>query len=573
MVSREDRIYYEHEIRRLNREGQVFAERFPDIARRLGLHGSDAGLRDPHAERIVESFAFLTGKLHRFLDARFPELAHALFQMAYPAYLRPAPVKTLVQFSVMESMLDKPLLIPRGVELYADRLGPDGETYTFTTCWDVLAQPVEVARVYVDPEAPGDYSLSVALRLHPGVQAGACDWDRLEFTICGDPSVRNELFLQLAEHLEAATLKDLGGALQVAWSGFDREHDYETEGADRFSQLHQLRDYFDFPQRFYSFRIEGLNERLRDHQQLEELQINFKFRRPFAAGIHVQTEHLRLYCAVAQNLFAADCEPFTADEATLEYLLTPDAERVDLEVHSLRQVHASRARDVTPVRPYFHFARRHIDAERQWFYLERRELALDQGWDVYIRFLDMDHRGPGALAGQTLSVSAWCANRRFAQKLKLEQLNRISTDIPEVVRVRNIAQATRALWPELHSEREWDFLAHLALDYAELGDLDALRALLSLYNIGASESGERKIKGIRKVAMERDAIIRQGSCIQGQRMTLDIDGGHFSSLGDAALFARTMAAFLRAYCPINSFIRLEANDAETGTQFSHIAWG
>ena len=46
---------------------------------------------DPHIERMIESFALLSGRIHHKLDDEFPELTDALLSVLYPHYLAPIP--------------------------------------------------------------------------------------------------------------------------------------------------------------------------------------------------------------------------------------------------------------------------------------------------------------------------------------------------------------------------------------------------------------------------------------------------------------------------------------------------
>lgn len=470
-------------------------------------------------------------------------------------------------------MLDKPFTIPAGTELYAPNLGRKGERFTFTTCWEVVVQPIRLEKVFEDPEAPGDYTLSLVLKTDPGVAPTNCMWDRLEFAIHGEPSTCFDLYRQLAEHLSGISVKGYPQVkLNLVWSGFDPDHGYDALTHTRFDAFAWLRDYFHDSQRFHFFRIEGLQQ-LIEISKSEQVQIDFRFTKPFATGVHVKKDHLDLYCCVAANLFKMDCEPFTADEKHLEYELIPDSERNDLEVYELDEVVASKGREFSPVRPYFRFQRSDVDQTRQWFYAIRRDVAIDRGWNQYLRFLDLDHQGPGALAGQVISTRAWCTNRHFAQALEPGQLKRIDNSVPETIKVQNITRASAAAWPALHSQQEWDFLAHLALDFAELDQIDVIKTLLQLYHHTKSESGSRRIKGILKASAASDYEIHRGCCLHGQQLALELDSSFFTATGDAALFARVFGHFLNAYCPINGFIRLKVTDTETGEIWRYTARG
>ena len=85
--------YYQSELTALRQLGRRFAERSPALAPYLGQAG-----RDPDVERLLEGFAFLTGRLRQKLDDELPELSHSLMQLLWPNYMRPLPAFSILQF-------------------------------------------------------------------------------------------------------------------------------------------------------------------------------------------------------------------------------------------------------------------------------------------------------------------------------------------------------------------------------------------------------------------------------------------------------------------------------------------
>ena len=77
--------YYERELAYLRRLGAEFAEKYPKIAARLQLEPGKC--EDPHVERLLEGFAFLTARVHLKIDDDFPEISEALLNVLYPHYL------------------------------------------------------------------------------------------------------------------------------------------------------------------------------------------------------------------------------------------------------------------------------------------------------------------------------------------------------------------------------------------------------------------------------------------------------------------------------------------------------
>ena len=64
--------YYNHELQHLREMGAEFAEQFPKIAARLGMHGLEVA--DPYVERLLEGVGFLAARVQLKLDAEFPAL-------------------------------------------------------------------------------------------------------------------------------------------------------------------------------------------------------------------------------------------------------------------------------------------------------------------------------------------------------------------------------------------------------------------------------------------------------------------------------------------------------------------
>ncbi|PID46602.1 MAG: type VI secretion system baseplate subunit TssF [Proteobacteria bacterium] len=557
MVSRDDHFYYIQEMRYLNKEGIHFAEKHPDIAGKLGLEGVHAELRDPHSERILEGFAFLTGRIRKMLDRQYPELAHALFNLIFPTYLKPVPAKTIAQFTSREGMLDKPQLIPRGTEIHGQL---SDQKVTFTTAHELLVQPMTLDKLYIDPESPSDFSISAVLKVHAGADPQVIDYDEIEFFIHGDPSLRFELFKQLNNQLSYVSIKGLSlphELLEIQWTGFQPDHSFSPDEDHTFLPLHLIRDYFDQPEKFMLFKIKGLTDALSSlMDDLSDFQIDFHFKTPFATGSMFTSSNLLLHSCPCHNVFNMTSEPLEIDAKQLEYRLIPDLNQPQMEVYSVEKVLVSKERDRHELRPYYHFNRDSIANKEQYFYALRREPGNTGGWETYIRFFKLKYEKNDLLKGYTGSTRIRATQGNFARNVKIGQLNKLDRAIPETISVKNITQATTPCWPNLYTESDWNFISHLALNYRDIQDLESLKKLLTLYNFSNSETITRKINGLLHVEKKRDYIIANGRCINGFTLTLGCDDQKFQHVGDLVLFGRVLGHFLEAYCPFNSFIRL-----------------
>ena len=111
--------YYESELTFLRQMGAEFAEKYPKVAAAAVLGANTC--EDPHVERLLEAFAFLSARIHLKLDDDFPEITESLLNVLYPHYLRPMPSMTVVEFAVDpgQGKLTSNLIVPRNSLLYS----------------------------------------------------------------------------------------------------------------------------------------------------------------------------------------------------------------------------------------------------------------------------------------------------------------------------------------------------------------------------------------------------------------------------------------------------------------------
>src|SRR5215471_15938331 len=112
--------YYNRELSYIRRLAGQFAEDHPKIAARLRL-GPDSA-QDPHVERLIEAFAYLTARTRQKLDDEFPEITESLLGVLYPHYHVPVPSMAVVQFELdpAQTELTEGHMLPRHTEIETD---------------------------------------------------------------------------------------------------------------------------------------------------------------------------------------------------------------------------------------------------------------------------------------------------------------------------------------------------------------------------------------------------------------------------------------------------------------------
>src|SRR4051794_39827924 len=134
--------YYQAELGYLREAGTEFAHRYPKVARRLEL-GLDES-PDPHVERLIESFAFLTARIQQTIDNEFPETAAALLGILYPHFLSPVPSLSVAGFEVdpLNAKLTTGHLLKEHTPLFPTTA--QGLPCRFRTCYPVTLWPLSV---------------------------------------------------------------------------------------------------------------------------------------------------------------------------------------------------------------------------------------------------------------------------------------------------------------------------------------------------------------------------------------------------------------------------------------------
>ena len=128
-------LYYERELTYLRKLGAEFAQKYPKVASRLQLEASKT--EDPHVERLLEGFAFLTARVQRRLDDDFPEISQRLLEMLHPQLVRPIPSMCIVDMPLdpAQGRLPEGFHVPRGSTLHSRPVkgGPCPFRTTFDT--------------------------------------------------------------------------------------------------------------------------------------------------------------------------------------------------------------------------------------------------------------------------------------------------------------------------------------------------------------------------------------------------------------------------------------------------------
>lgn len=583
--------------------GAEFARKYPKIAARLLL--DEEKIEDPHVERMVEAFAFLTGRIALKLDDELPEITESFLNVLYPHYLAPIPSMAVVQFTFgsPNDKITNAQRLERGARLNSRPV--EGTPCRFRTTYDVDLVPVELVSAGLESAAPkdargkyADSHIRFSLRcfgdsnLHELRTAAGEPLKSLRFYLDGDPQVVFPLYEIIFNHatsveirpkdkpLSNKTLKTLTniqlrlpdpvvlspseGLKQVGFAEHEAVLPYTKRS---FMGYRLLTEYFSFPYKFLFFDVCGLDLAAANKFGSQfDIYINLKDVTPPIAP--VTADNFRMGCTPVVNLFSRLADPIYLSQQKYEYQLIPDVHRqITTEVYSVDSVTSSDPRTDTTreFSPFYSLRHAYGDQlEKAFWYAARRpsQRPDDKGTEVYLSLVDSNFN-PMVPAVEILNVRTTCTNRDLPAKLPFGGREG-DFDVEGAAllsRVRCLTKPTETIRPPQRRSVQWRLISHLNLNYLSLvasenGTPAALQEILQLYNFNDSSVTRKQILGTTGIE-SRKAVRQIGSRIgagfvRGVETTITMDEEQFVGSG-MFLFACVLERFLGLYASVNSF--------------------
>jgi type VI secretion system protein ImpG len=584
--------YYNRELSFIRHLAADFAEAHPKIAGRLRL-GPDSS-EDPHVERLIEAFAYLSARLRLKLEDEFPEITESLLGILYPHYQAPIPSMSIIQLELdpEQNELTTGYTVARHQMLETEPI--QGEPCRFRTCYPVTLWPIELRAAemrrppFQAPVTPHAREAAAVLRLVLNCRAKA-----LPFSALTLPALRFFLKGQ-AQHIYLLYELIFNNTIELALAnapddpdfvlldrdcirpvGFERDEGLLPYTPRSFPGYRLLSEFFTFPQKFLFFDLAGLSPKLlsRIGNQLE-VYFYLKETNPDLEQ-NVSADTFRLGCTPVVNLYSQRAEPIQLTHTDFEYRVVPDARRpLAHEVYAVERVVASSpAGEEVEYQPFFSVkhAAEERDAPTFWYAArrpaERVEGQVDLGTEVYLSLVDLNFR-PSGPADWTLSVEATCLNRDLPRRLPFggnQPRLQLSEGGALVSRIVCLTAPTRTFRPALRQGALWRLVSHLSLNHLSLVDegdkAHALREILKLYDFADSPETRKMIDGVLSVRSRRAVgLVRTGAAgafCRGVEVAVQFDEQRFAGSG-LFLFASVLERFFGLYCSVNSFTKLIA---------------
>jgi len=592
--------HYNLELQHLRETGAEFAEQFPKIAARLGMHGLEVD--DPYVERLLEGVGFLAARVQLKLEAEFPRFTQALLDIIYPHYLAPTPSMLIAQFTPdpNDPNLARGVRVARGATLSGLLAADDATACEFRTAHDVTLWPVEIVSAsYFSfaPDLPLN-TLPIAQRIKGGVRirlkttAGLTfaqtAIDRLCFYLAGRDDVANTLYeLCLATGLGVLVRPPAGAprdceflpAATIQPVGFTDDEALLPVTLRSFQGYRLLQEYFSFPQRYRFFEVTGLARALKrvDSNQLELVML-FGRGEPTLESV-VDASNLALFCTPAVNVFPKRADRIHVSDSAYEYHVVADRARpLDFEIYEVTSVvgHGIGTDSEQRFLPFYSAYSSDPDHQESAYYTTRREPRLVSatakrrgsrssyiGTEVFLALVDPTE-APFSGDLRQLSVETLCTNRDLVLQMpKGIGTTDLSLDVAAPVQsIRVISGPSRPYAPLADGPVSWRAISHLSLNYLSLVQTTpeegaaALRDLLELYAASADQTARRQIEGIRSVRVGR--VVRRlrapGPLAFGRGLEITVHLDELAFEGASAfLLGSVLDRYFARHVSINSF--------------------
>jgi type VI secretion system protein ImpG len=593
--------YYERELTFLRRLSHDFARQYPKVASRLLLSGETC--EDPHIERLIESFAFLTGRIHKKLDDEFPEITDSLLQVVYPQYLRPFPSVSIAQFDARNAaaQLTRAARVPKGSMLYTRPVR--GVPCRFSTAYDVDILPLGIAKAGYENvfEANGlrtELARSTSSVIRMDVSAlsetaaiAALGVGKLRLFLNGDASVvasiREAIFSKATGVWVStpASAEKLELPLSVLHPvGFAADETLLSPDARSHHAYQLLLEYFVYPDKFNFVDIDlsGLGGRLPPQARTLEIRIGLSgVSDSGAAGNlldRISKDNFVLGCTPVVNLFSQIPEPIRITDTATAYPIVVDSRRPRAyEVYEIKRVtNVQKGEDSEQLQEYKPFySIRHGESNAgptcYWHvsYLDD-EAACDYTMEISLVDSARNMERPQT---NTLSLELNCTNRDLPSQLPFGL-----ADGDLFIEGGSVAKTIRFLRKPTPSFRfprgrgaQWRLISHLALNHLSLTDqgIDAIREILTLYDITRSIANNKQINGIvsidHRAVMTRIAGNPFPTFARGLEVRLVVDETHYAGIG-LFMFAQVLDRFFGLYVHTNSFIQLVIVSKQSGQE-------
>ena len=570
--------YYQKELAFLRKQGIEFAKKYPKVARRLGYN--QGGSEDPHVQRLTESFAFLSSKIHQRLDEDLPELMEALLRNLAPQFLYNYPSSCIVSFEPdrKSSGITSTYRVPSGTSLYSRYKYKT--ICQFRTVYPLTIVPATVnkARIHYD-NSSSLWKIELNLDVFDGANFSL---DFVRFYLNGPATVTGIIYTLLCDEVDNIVLQRNNDVLYDISANISGAGFYESEVTlpqkGNVSYIHNLiLDYFSFPERFNFIDIEfdsGIELCSGDSVRIEiTLKSSAEKYEPDRIERNVSERLFKVNCSPVVNLFEKKTEPLRLSDGQDEYQVNTDLySRNEVLIWDINKVTLHRyENDIVkqfPLKNLFGLEHSVIKQSCNIFWHSSCYRSSSERGNfeesVYIRLSDDGGAQSCIMTGDVLSIDAICTNGNIPSSINNGDPDGdfdCDIDIAQL-RITALNRPSRMLPAMALKGMNWRIVSQLSLNFVLLSGTDGamkLREMLSIYNYNNNHSISIFIEWIKELQItpvsSRLPGIYPPVTARGIDITVTLSKDA-DMHPECFMFCSFLDHFLGLHAPVNSFTRM-----------------
>jgi type VI secretion system protein ImpG len=519
--------YYTAEMNYLVKEGNVFAEKYSKAGQNIDWNVNQSN--DPHIQRLLESFAFLSASLNYRIDNANTNLSQSIIAALLPQFVRPVPSMTIMSLNIANDAADNFAgdIIPARTEMRAESL--NGESFKFQTVYDTQILPLEIESVAFEeakncdlPLHEGRFTFCLKIRLmfkKTAIKNINCD--TIRFYINKNNLEQGDLYEMIfAEWNNTTAHSSNQGNTQTnpVFLSADDSEPYKVTSLN--SAITQVG--FDFEQCVFN------SDKITDHKfklMLEFAMLKEKFMffdvyigkttaeetldiiiplnsSVFVNKMQIPSNTLKLMCVPVVNLFKKTTEAVRIDYRSDSYKLVPDRTyEHSMEIYSVNHIKSLNT-DALEYRAYLAFD--NLQSENTKFWTLHRHLSKHGGNDVFVKFVNGNIENfekekqisPFMSLDEpdTVFADVTCTNRLQAAAIPIGTIFDIDAKMPGIAFESIMIPTTQVEFP-IDGNFEWKAISHLIADHIGLthanmndeqclkANVNALKNLVCLYEL------------------------------------------------------------------------------------------
>lgn len=354
--------FYNEELFYLKEIGKEFARDNPQVAQYLGMHSEE--IQDPFVERLLEGTAFLSARVQQKLSNEQPGIAIQMLSRIAPLWYTPTPAMSMISIEpdLTFPQWNEDLSLKKGspVIIKDPSLGEYGAN--FVTSRDIELQPVVIERAtcsvvppqYLPESIVGYFNdslshISISFSTKYTLPLQELKMDPFILTVTGDlvksnlilhnifvDSLRILLWAKSDNHVYSKEI-DLSA---ISIFGAKQEDSCLPEAYGELPGGRLLREYLNFPAKFFSIRVDGVEDFLKQIPDSYEFEMFFIFKnRNLNLIDSVSKSNFRIFATPIVNLYKKRCDPVLLNNLNYEHHVVVDRHNPNLfKIHHLTEV-------------------------------------------------------------------------------------------------------------------------------------------------------------------------------------------------------------------------------------------